>query len=196
MATEFRLSVDARGIGRLAAATSVLSGAALGRVRKRVIGTLGRRVGTQAAKLIGADLNLKASKIRNRIRTRVADPYVEIIASGQGIPLVEFAGRWGGLKTPGATAQVWRNSPRRTYRGTFIARSGNILSRAYKPGSGGERYGRLPVVVRRGPSIGAILIDTGPRQVAGPLLAYASDVLEREIDRLISLELRGRNGNP
>ncbi len=195
MSRNYSVTVDVRALRSLRARLDKLSPASMARVQKRAIGTVRRRVGPVAAQLLGEDLNLPKSKIRNRLRVDGGPDYVAIHGSSVGIPLAEFGATWGGPKSRGVVAKVFRDAAPRTYAGSFIARTSGkkaaVYERAWRGGRRtGKRYGRLPVQHVRGPNVGSLLIATGPHQVAGRLIAFASQVLASELSRLLDIEER------
>lgn len=143
----------------------------------RAAGTLARRLPVQARRDIQTEYNLKAGRIKDGLSVTRGSGFVELRASKRPIGLIEFAGKWGRRKSPGAVAKVYRAQPRHNYGGTFIAnlRGGNrqIVARIGK--------GRLPLKVLYGPSIANMLRNTDRKD---RLATYAEDILASEFERL------------
>lgn len=161
------------------------------RVTQRAVVTLARRIGPEVNRRLAADLNLSTRQISQRVSVTKGPDYVDITGSGKGIALSQFGAKWGGRKTSGAVVQVWRNSQPYTYVGAFIT-GGRVVSRQRL--ANGKRAGRLPLRQLIGPDIGSVLIDTGPHQIAGPLLGFARDLLSAEVERLITVEIGNITG--
>lgn len=144
---------------------------------ERAAGTLSRRLPVQARRDIQDEYNLVGSRIRDGLSSTRGGGYVELRASARGIGLINFGGRWGGRKTAGAVAKVFRKEGAYNYGGTFIAkgRSGNqqIFDRTSKK--------RLPLKVLYGPSLAAMLRKEDRRT---RLAVYAKSILATEFDRL------------
>lgn len=198
MADLLRLSIDVTGAFRAFGRLDRLGPEAVARVRKRAVVTLSRRIAVQGARMLSEEVTLKRSDIRNRIKAVSGElnagrtQFVDVIGSNVRLNLALYAGKWGGTKTPGATAQVFKDTPRRTYKSAFINRkSGNILERAFKgggaPAEGKKRYGRLPIRQLRGPSIGSLLISPG---IGSRIISEGRRIVVDEVNRLIDVELR------
>ena len=120
-----------------------------------------RRAGPAASREVRKEYGLKASTLRDKFRiqsglkgrSRDRDDYISIWASTRRISLIEFAGRWRGRKSPGATAAISR-AERKTYEGAFINTVQGLRAirvRQYD-GSQGKRAPRGPLRILRGPS--------------------------------------------
>lgn len=129
----------------LAKATAKAEARAVNRVSTSIISAQSRAVVQR--------LNLKVSRVKEAVRIAVAatpaSPRVVIEIKRRPVGLIEYGGRWRGVKAPGATAQVMKGGSRSTLSGTFIAtgRNGNrqIFERKGK--------GRLPLKAFYGPSV-------------------------------------------
>jgi hypothetical protein len=138
-----------RGFTQLAGATA--------KAEARAVNRAGTSVLTAQTRAVTQRLNVRVSRIREatKISRRATPdaPSIVIRVEQRPIGLIEFGGRWRGMKSEGASAQVFRDKGRHTYTGTFIAigRNGNrqIFSRKIV---GGKRAGRLPIRALYGPS--------------------------------------------
>lgn len=143
---------------------------------QRAVSNLRRRAVPAGVRAVRENYNVKASTVRSRVRLeggtrrpKRADrsDFISIWASTRRLPLLEFAGRWGGPRTKGARAQVVRGQSK-VYAGAFIAGVGwrgvsgravkadtvsrGIFVRSYDSGRG-KRVGRGPLQMLRGPSV-------------------------------------------
>jgi hypothetical protein len=154
-----------------------------GKAKQRAVGTLARRLPVEARRDMQAEYSLKARRITAGLSVTRGDGFVELRGSKRGIGLIEFAGRWAGRKSSGATAQVRRSEGRGDYGGAFITRlrGGNrqIVERAIV---GGKRAERLPIRTLYGPSVAQMLRNDARR---ARLADVAQDVLHAEFDRLL-----------
>lgn len=149
---------------------------------QRARATLARRLPVAARRDIQTEYALKASRINAGLSVRNEADAVVLTGAKQGVGLIEFAGRWGGRKTTGASAQVHVGGARTVRPGSFIAvgRNANrhIFARAML---GGRRAGRLPLVTAYGPSIAQMLRRPGR---ADRLADLAQSILAAEVERL------------
>ena len=185
-------TVDTSGLTRAADRLSQLDAAALGRFEQRLVGTLSRRLPVDAARLTSAEiLALSRAKIRPAFGVRTeatADgTAVSLTATKERIPLRDFGARYGGRKTPGATATTYRDRGIRTFEGTFAIKgrgvSGGIFQRV--PGSA-----HLPIVERAGPSVFRAVADRRHGDILDDLSNMAAELLDSEVQRLLRVELR------
>jgi len=150
---------------------------------KRAASTLARALPVEARRDIQTEYNLQASRINGNISVANTGNAVVLTGYARPIGLIEFAGRWGGRKSQGATAKVFNAEGSHNYGGTFIARlkSGNkqIVSRSIV---GGKRAPRLPLHTLYGPSIASMLRKPDRQQ---RLDDFAVDKLASEINRLL-----------
>lgn len=129
----------------MAGATARAEARAVNRVSTTIIAAQSRAVVDR--------VNLKVSRVKEAVKLSVkatpAQPRIVIEVKRRAVGLIEFEGRWRGVKSPGASAVVLRGSGRHTFGGTFIAtgRGGNrqIFERKGKA--------RLPLKALYGPSV-------------------------------------------
>ena len=149
----------------------------------RAAGTLARRLPVQARRDMQAEYNIKASVLNPYISVRKDGNTVTLIGRGRGTGKIEFAGQWN-RKNEGATAKVFRDQPRFTYDGTFIAvgKSGNrhIFERVNR--KGGSR--RQTIQALYGPSVAGML-RKGQREER--LAQFAQSIMATEVKRLLKL---------
>ena len=147
------------------------------RAIQRATGTLARRLPVEARRDMQDEYNLRAGRISAGLTVRREEGAVVLTGSKRGIGLIDFDGRWRGVKTEGATARVRRTDSVGVYGGTFIAagRGGNrqIFERTTKA--------RLPLRTLYGPSV-ADMLKNAPRRMR--LAGFAQTVLAAEIDRI------------
>lgn len=146
---------------------------------------LGRSLPVAWRKDIQGDFNLPAKQIRERIDVRVDADSVLLIGRRRPIGLINFGGRWPGLKKRGsarrlsqaASAQVRRGGPRIIVDDGFIAtgKSGNrqIFQR--------RSIKRLPIRAVYGPSVVSFFRYV-PRQER--MYVFAAEVFRKELARV------------
>ena len=161
------------------------------RARKRAIGTLKRKIKTEARRNIQTEYNLTAKRINQDLVVRTSKSAVILIGRRRKIGAIQYHGRWN-KRSAGATVKTERGGGRELWDsgGAFIATglSGNrhIFIRWGKKRrmSRGHYIGALKQPIRVGyyGSIAAYL-SYGPRQIH--LAEFAQQVLKDEFARLI-----------
>lgn len=148
----------------------------LDKVRSRAIGTLMRRLPTEARRDIQKDYRLKAQRIRDALSVRRIDDGVVLRGKARAINAAAYGARWN-RKWAGVKVNYRRDHGGGIEKGAFIAtgRGGNALvfRRAGKA--------RLPLVAIAGPSVATMLKKAGrPQRLAD----FASGVIASELARL------------
>lgn len=178
---------------------------------QRAQASLARRVQPVTKREIRAVYGIKASLLNDKMRLetgrRGGSDYLSVWASTRKISLIEFSGRWRGVKSPGATASILLGTSK-TYTSAFIASVGwrgsrggavkaDTVSRAIyvrKRGPDGRRAGRGPLQRLYGPSvyemIGTSRTPHGADTVRATILPQLQDYYVSELSRQIALELR------
>ena len=94
---------------------------------QRAQSSLARKVQPVAKREIRNVYGIKASLLNNKLKletgTRAGSDYLSLWASTRKISLLEFSGKWRGVKTPGATASILLGTSK-TYTSAFIANVG------------------------------------------------------------------------
>jgi len=146
--------------------------------QKRALGTVQRRLGTEAKRDIGAEYNLKASRIAQGLVVRNTTDGIKLIGRSRGINAIEFRGTWSRRMKGGARYAIKRGGDRGGRDGAFIARGKNGARLMF------ERAGdkRLPLRAVYGPSIGQML-KHGRRPER--LAEFALRILQSEQKRLL-----------
>lgn len=174
-------SVELTGALDAAQQLSTIPGRIL-QAQKRALGTVRRRLATEAKRDIGAEYNLKAGRIAEGLNVRNQPDGIALIGRSRGINAIQFGATWQrskrGKLTQGAQYTIKRGGDRGAHAGAFIAtgRSNNRLVF--------ERVGtkRLPLQAVYGPSIGQML-KHGRRPER--LAEFAIRVLQAEQQRLL-----------
>ena len=172
--------------------------------QKRALGTLKRRLGTEAKRDIGAEYNLTAGRIAEGLNVRTVPDGVRLIGKARGINAIEFHAQWSrvtgnglvatssrqrytairyrgalrGEAALGARFAIKRGTPPSVHAGSFIARGKNGALLVF------ERQGRkrLPLQGVYGPSVGQML-KHGRRPER--LAEFALRLLQSEQQRLL-----------
>lgn len=178
----------------------------------RAQASLARKVQPIAKREVRNVYGIKASLLNDRMRldsngTRKNSDYISLWASTRKLPLIAFGGTWRGVKTPGAVASILSGSSK-TYAGAFIATVGwrgtsgsaivpgtsnrNIYVRSTGPD--GQRVGRGPLRMLKGPSVWEMLA-TSPhgasgKTVASVIIPQLQEFYVTELTRQLALELR------
>lgn len=155
------------------------------KARRLAIRKLGRSLPVAWRRDIQETVNLKAAEIRSRIDVKVQGDSVLLIGRKRAIGLINFAGKWPGLKrrgparrkSPPASAKIYRGSSARTYDGAFIASGIKGNTHIFK------RVGanRMPIRALYGPPMPAFFRHE-PRQKR--MFTVAADIYEKELARV------------
>jgi hypothetical protein len=169
-------AVELEGALNVAQQLSDIPGRIL-QAQKRALGTMRRRLATEAKRDIQAEYNLKAGRIAEGLSVRDTADGVALIGRARGINAIQFGATWS-RRMKGARFTLKRGGDRSGHDGSFIAtgKSGNRLVF--------ERTGkaRLPLQAVYGPSVGQML-KHGRRPER--LAEFAIRVLESEQRRLL-----------
>lgn len=148
----------------------------LPQAKQRAIGTLKRRLLTEARRDIQEEYNLPAGRIAQGLSVSANDDSILLTGKARGIGRINFGGRQpkGGL----VTTQVFKQGGRETLPNAFIAKGlgGNtqIFQRTTKK--------RLPIETLYGPSVAQMLRKQGR---SDRLAEFARKILSNEIDRAL-----------
>lgn len=159
--------------------------------KQRAIGTLKRRLATEARRDIQEEYSLPAGRIAQGLSVSSNDDSILLTGSGRGIDRINFAGRQakGGL----VSYQIFKQGGRETLPDAFIATGlkGNtqIFERTGRPKQRmkqGNYKGQLrePIESVYGPSIAQMLRKSGR---ADRLADFAQKILSSEIQRQLRL---------
>lgn len=193
----------AKRVGRQVSRMSVAS--------QRAQASLARRVQPLAKREIRNVYGVKPSILNGRMRlesgARGKGDFLSLWASTRKVSLLDFGGRWRGLKSPGATASILLGTSK-TYDSAFIANVGwrgasggavksGTASRAIyvrQRGPDGKRFGRGPLKRLYGPSVYE-MIGTSPKAhsrdtVRAAIVPQLEDFYVTELTRQLALELR------
>lgn len=194
--------VDTSGLQRIAARITA-TGKKVDQAKKRAQATLVRRLKAETAREVSrVQLNLSPTAISPHILvnqgTVDGNAYVAVSAAKKRLPLSAFKARI--TKKTGATVTTWRDSAPYALPHGF-RRGKEVWQRApYKGQKGQTRtplglVQRLPIVMRKGPSLKRALQKVGPSQndhgreeVVAHLVEYGQSVLAAEIQRLLALK--------
>lgn len=171
--------VELAGALDVAQSLSTIPGKIL-RAQKRAIGTMQRRLATEAKRDIGAEYNLRAGRIADGLAVRNTAEGIRLIGRARGINAIQFGATWS-RRFKGARYAFKRGGDRSAHEGSFIATgNGNrlVFERSGKP--------RLPLQAIYGPSVGQML-KHGRRPER--LAEFAMRVLESEQRRLLGPRL-------
>lgn len=192
MARNVAMTVDFSGLTRAVDRISKLDADALARVEQRTLSTLSRRLPVEAARLASEQiLALPRAKIRSGLSAVQGGPpgarNVSLIGSRTRIKLKEFGAKYGGRKTPGATATLYRDRGVQLFEGTFAMKGqgakGGIFQRI-------PDASRLPIVERAGPSVYRSITEGKHGDIKPDLRDISVEVLRVEVQRLLKVELR------
>jgi len=172
--------------------------------QKRALGTLQRRLGTEAKRDIGAEYNLRATRIAQGLDVRNTSDGIKLVGKSRGINAIEFGATWSrvtghgvvatssrqkftavrfgsslrGDSALGARYAIKRGAPRTVHADSFIARGKNGVPLVFERSTAK----RLPLQGVYGPSVGQML-KHGRRPER--LVDFAIRTLQSEQARLL-----------
>lgn len=193
---------DISGVKRRAIQFARLAGKGRERVVTRTVATVKRRVGTLTKAAVMEEFNIGVQNIGRRVFVESKDSSVSVYGTNTKIPLHQFGGKYrftkGKSRSPGATAQILKGGPRKTYASSFIIKGGKkIFARKLNSGIStdvkGVRAGRHPLIALRGPSFKDMVLGNanslGGISPAQKVEAAIEEIFTKEVDRLINVEL-------
>jgi hypothetical protein len=119
---------------------------------KRAVATTARRLEPIAKRTVVTRYNIAATKLQGKFSVTTTGDSIRLFASERRVPVIQFGGRWGGINTPGATAQIERGGPQQVFAGAFISTVKGLQSIRERTIRGGKRAPRGPLILLRGPS--------------------------------------------
>lgn len=192
MARNAAVTVDFSGLTRQVDRLSKLDAEALARVEQRTLSTLSRRLPVEAARLASEQiLALPRAKVRSGLSAIQGGPSgarnVSLIGSRKRIRLKEFGARYGGRKTEGATATLYRDRGVQLFASTWTMKGSGVKGGIFQriPGSS-----RVPIVERAGPSVYRSITEGKHGDIKPDLREFSVGVLRAEVQRLLLAELR------
>lgn len=161
------------------------------RVQRRTVGTLRRRLRTEARRDIQREYNLKAADINQRLSVSTRYDGIALVGRASGINLIHFSAR---QTARGVSYRVKKTGGRkllahafirstRSGKGPFVWLRGAAGSKYSASSPGKNRYiGRhgYPIFQQFGPSV-AQMLKHGDRPKR--LVAFAQQTIQREIER-------------
>lgn len=155
------------------------------KARRLAIRKLGRSLPVAWRRDIQETVNLAAKEIRDRIDVKVQGDSVLLIGRKRPIGLINYGGKWPGLKrrgparrkSPPASAKIYRGNAARTYNGAFIATGKKGNTHIFK------RVGanRMPIRALYGPPMPAFFRS---EQRQERLFVIAAEIYEKELARV------------
>jgi len=148
-----------------------------------------RRAESFAKEEIQKDFNIRSGLLSGKFRVVDSGDAIRLFASQRRVPLLEFGGRWGGRKTPGATAEIERGN-RETFASSFIATVKGKRAVRVRKKVGDKRVRRGPLKMLYGPSPKDMV--TGQRsdpETRNPEGRYPRDLRKRLIARLAAFHI-------
>lgn len=192
-------SSNRAAIERVRARLDGVSEASIRKADQRAMASVKRRFEPVAKRVLRQKYNIAVGKLSGQFQVRTGSgsdgESIELFAATKKLPLIDFGGKWGGRRTPGATAQILREA-RKTYKSAFIATINGrkeILERqisaAARTPSGRDPRNKLRRL--RGPSPWQMvkgIDDVNARAIASELNEFRSS----EILRQLGLAKRGK----
>lgn len=182
------VTIDTSPLRHHAGRLSRLADTARERVVTRTIGTLRRKVLTEARRAMAQQFGVGVQAIGQRITAETDADSLTVYGTSGRLSLHLFGGRYGGRKTPGATAEIKRGG-RRVYASAFTidSRGKTIYGRPLV--ASGRRAPRQFVRLH-GPSVGSMFLGRGGAggTPADAVSEIAQDIFRAEIDRLLTVE--------
>lgn len=162
----------------------------LNKVRSRAISSTTRALKAETSRAVSElQLNLSPSQISPFIAVKSTSEYIGVSAAAKRLALSAFR---PSFSDTGASATTWRDLPAYVIRHGFSRGDGQVWQRAPGGSSPSGLVSRLPILVRKGPSLKRALEDTGRGgshnrdKVVERLALFTKEKLADEIQRLIS----------
>lgn len=172
--------------------------------QKRALGTLQRKLGTEAKRDIGAEYNLRAARIAEGLKVKPTSDGIKLIGRSRGINAIQFGATWSRVKGSGLVATssrkkytavrfggsirgdsklgasyaIKRGKPKTVHADSFIARGKNGALLVFER----RTAKRLPLQGVYGPSV-AQMLKHGRRPER--LVDFAVRTLQAEQQRLL-----------
>lgn len=176
----------AKRVGGIVDAYSVATQRAAAGVRRKVVPIAKRHMLDR--------FNVRSSLLSDRIRVeggyKKTGDYISLWASTRQLPLIAFGGKWGGIKTPGATAAIQVSAGAKIYDHAFIASVKGLKSIRVRSFKNGKRAGRGPLRILRGPSPYEMIVPGDRPGLAGKITQELVDFYVAELIRQRRLEAR------
>lgn len=141
---------------------------------KRAVATTARKLEPLAKREVTASFNVPVSKLQGKFRVVTTPDSIRLFASDRRLPAIDFGGRWGGIKTPGASAQIERSGGAQVFAGAFINTVRGLQSIRERKIRQGKRAARGPLIIIRGPSPRMMVLGQRADQRRNPLSGYDS----------------------
>lgn len=190
--------LNTSGLRRVTARIERLSPANLAKVQQRAVSSMRRSLKAEAARAVSeVQLNLSARAIAPYIEVKDGKAggidYVSVTASKARLPLSAYKPKFS--KRAGSTVVTWKDSAPVVMPHAF-RRGREAWQRIPDPraATASGLVGRLPIVLRKGPSLKRALEKVGPSQndhgreeVVNRLMEFGRAKLAAEIQRLLQL---------
>lgn len=190
------VNFDLGGLRRAAARLDKFSTKKIAQLKKRAIVSMSRALKAEAAREVSdKQLNLRPGQIAPYIQVKIADDYVSVYASKKRLPLSAYKAKFS--KKNGATVTTWKDAAPLVLPHGF-KRGREVWQRVPyhgQPGQYATKLGlvpRLPIVLRKGPSLAHTLRRGGSKndhrreEVVAHLTQFGRKKLSDEIARLLS----------
>jgi hypothetical protein len=202
-----RVSFNFDALIRRAAQFTDLSTKQLAQVKSRTVATLKRRLGPEAARQISDNiLNLTSRQISPYLIVKVTADGIALTGSSSRLPVSAFKPTWAGRSSPGVVVTFWRDAGPLLLAHTFMRRDSKEVwmrvpgarSRTQLVGTGRDSsrvvvreasglVGRLPIVVRKGPSFARAVYERRHGDIYPALSSFGGQLLSDESARLLAL---------
>lgn len=153
---------------------------------KRSVATTARRLEPLAKREVTAIYNVQQNKLAGKFSVVTTPDTIRLFASDRRLPAIDFGGRWGGVRTPGATAEIVRGQ-RQLFAGAFINTVQGRTSIRERKVRGGKRVPRGPLIIIRGPSPRDMVIGQRTDQRRNPLGFIDSPPRDRILPQLLDI---------
>lgn len=185
----FGAKIDTSALQRNAVRLGRLADTARERVVTRTIGTMRRKLLTQARREVSAEYGIASREIGQRMTSESTSDSLSIFGTTGRLPLHVFGGRYTGRKSAGASAEILRGN-RKVYRSAFAIKNRNPAVLYTRPlGSDGKRAPKRYVRLH-GPSVESMFLGggAGGSTPATKVITSAQEIFGAEIERLLTVE--------
>lgn len=185
----YRATLDTSALQRNALRLGRLASNVRERVVTRTMGTLRRKILTEARRAIAQEFGVGVQAIGQRMTSETSADSLSIYGTTGRLPLHEFSGRYTGPKSPGAAAEIVRGS-RKVYTAAFAIKGRSPAVIYARPLVDSTRRAPRRYVRLHGPSVESMFLgrDGGEQTPAAKVTAMAGEIFGAEIERLLTVE--------
>jgi hypothetical protein len=151
--------------------------------QKRALGTLQRRLGTEAKRDIGAEYNLRAARIAQGLDVRNTSDGIKLVGKARGINAIEFGATWSRVKGSGVVATSSRKKFTAVRFGGGL-RGDSALGAKYAIKRGAPRTVHADSFIARGRNGALLVFERRPGDYYHPGSGWKANSKSNRIERI------------